>query len=96
MMKNERKKCHGTAMRRKNDSNVTNCNEMCEEIPYCNYFSINSRNVCKIYEQCDEDKIELADHLTTIYKKIKGKWNHISFYCDNSFVFLLFIFCQLE
>ena len=89
MMKNETKKCFGTAMRRQNDSNVTYCKEMCKEIPNCNYFSINSRKVCKFYELCDKNRIELADHLTTIYKNIKGKRNHISFYCDNSFLFLM-------
>ena len=46
---------------------------MCKEIETCNYFLINSRNVCRIYEQCKEDKIIIADHLQTIYKKIKGK-----------------------
>ena len=86
MMENVTKKCAGKAMRRKNDSYVANCKEMCKEIPNCNYFSIDSRKICKIYEQCDEEKIEIADHLTTIYKKIKGKMNHIFLYCNNSFV----------
>ena len=79
MFENETKKCFGKAMRRKNDSDVANCKEMCKEIPTCNYFSINSRKICKIYEQCDEEKIEIADHLTTIYKMIRGKMNHIFF-----------------
>ena len=97
MTKNETKKCGGKAIRRKNDSNVANCEEVCKEIPNCNFFSINSRRICKIYEQCDKEKIEIADHLTTIYKMIKGKMYHIFLYCDNSFVQnLLFIFYQLD
>ena len=57
-------------------SSVTQCEEICDEIPTCSFFTVNPRSKCQVFEQCDASKMEKAAQ-RTIYKKIEGKLNNI-------------------
>ena len=56
---------------------VTECEEICDEIPKCSFFSINPRSKCQVYKNCDESKIKDIRYPRTIYKKVGGKLNNI-------------------
>ena len=62
---------------KKDINTVTLCEASCNQVPNCNFFVMNSRNVCKLFEQCDESKIKSSKNSRSIYKKIEGNLNNI-------------------